>query len=561
MNKNRLSGKLKAWFEPSRVVNLCFVVVLICSTVLTWREVNVLEGAYISSQRSLLVNVSNALEKHMQVGIDRLLFFRNGMQQALQIPLGFEVFRNIKHEFERVRTQPQWQITLDARRTLPLYGVSDHFVNESGTLNRDNPLLQNELTAAMELGYLYRLSDDADMLPRRAYYVSRAGFFVATHALNGEQEIVPNYYNLLMRPWFLGQSERENPRRGVRWFTDQAHRPSEADSFITASLPLDARGYWYGVLVMSFPLTVINEVIHDAWHVADKGEYQLYDSQFTLLTSTLDAGNAEQTFSVKQRQYLQKEIARDPQGEVRLGTRFISWQKLKHFDGTLLRVHVLHDGIRDDFGRISIALLLLWLLFTTMLFLAWVVIRRMVKNMLRMQQTLQWQAWYDPLTRLCNRRSLFERARVLSEQCRSQQLPLSVIQLDLDHFKNINDRYGHQIGDLVLTMTAGVISHAIRAHDVAGRVGGEEFCVVLPNCPLAEAVEVAERIRSRLNSKEMLIKKHKTIRISASLGVSGAPEQRSYDFEHLQSVADHRLYQAKKQGRNRVCYEDDAAKN
>jgi len=558
VKKSRLPGKLRSWLEPSRVVNLCFVVVFVCSTILTWREVNVLEGAYVTSQRSLLVNISNALDQHMQVGVDRLLFFRNGMQQALQTPLGFEDLHRIRDEFERVRSQPQWQIALDARRTLPLYGVSDYFVNESKLLTRANPLLQNELTAAMELGYLYRLSINAAMLPRRAYYVSRAGFFVATHALTSEREIVPTYYNLLMRPWFLGQSQRENRNRGVRWFTDQARRPRADERYIAASVPLDVRGYWYGVLLMSFPVTAIKDVIHDAWHDEDKGEYQLYDSQFTLVTSTLDASRAEQTFSAKQRALLQKEIERNPLGGVRLGTRFISWQKLKHFDGILLRVHVLQDGIRDDFGRISIALLLLWILFTAMLFLAWVVIRRMVRNMLSMQQTLQWQAWYDPLTRLCNRRSLFEHARVLSEQCRARQQPFAVIQLDLDHFKNVNDRYGHQVGDRVLSMAAGVISSSIRTHDVAGRVGGEEFCIVLPDCSLAEAVEVAERIRTRLHGKEMLIMKHKTIRISASLGVSGAPEQQSYAYEHLQSVADSRLYLAKKQGRNRVCYQDEA---
>lgn len=559
MNKSRLPAKLSTWFQPARIVNLCFVVVFVCSTVLTWREANVLEAAYISSQRSLLVNVSNALDRQLQVGIDRLLFFRNGMQQALQTPLGFADLHAVKDEFARVRSQPQWQIILDARRTLPLYGVSDYFVAESEMLNRDNPLLQNELTAAMELGYLYRLSADAAMLPRRAYYVSRAGFFVATYPVKHQQEIVPTYYNLLMRSWFSGQSMVENPRRGVRWFTDQARRSVEDDSYITASVPLDEQGYWFGVLVMSFPVPAIKQAIHDAWHEEDRGEYQLYDSAFSLVTLTGETASEEQTFSARQRALLQKEIARNPAGGVRLGTRFVSWQKLNHFDGALLRVHMLHDGIRDDFGRISIALTLLWLLFTAMLFLAWGVIRRMVKNMLRMQQTLQWQAWYDPLTRLCNRRSLFERAKILSEQCRAQQLPFSVIQLDLDHFKRVNDLYGHQAGDFVLSMAAGVISSAIRTHDIAGRVGGEEFCIVLPHCSLAEAVEVAERIRTRLISKEMLIMKHKTIRISASLGVSSALERGNYDYEHLQSIADRRLYQAKKQGRNQVCYQDEGA--
>ncbi len=94
----------------------------------------------------------------------------------------------------------------------------------------------------------------------------------------------------------------------------------------------------------------------------------------------------------------------------------MTWARLKHFDGTVLRIHTLHDGVRSDFGSISIALALLWLLFTGMLLLSWGVIRRMVSNMFQLQHSLQWQAWYDPLTRLNNRGALFERARVLTKE-------------------------------------------------------------------------------------------------------------------------------------------------
>lgn len=184
-------------------------------------------------------------------------------------------------------------------------------------------------------------------------------------------------------------------------------------------------------------------------------------------------------------------------------------------------------------------------------------IRRMVKNMYAMQNTLQWQAWYDPLTRLCNRGVLFERAKILSQQARTQKQPFAVIQLDLDHFKEVNDRFGHQAGDLVLSHTAGLISSSLDDKQVAGRVGGEEFCILLPGCTRAEAAAIGERIRLRIASKEILIHKHTTIRISASLGVSDALEEGNYDFEHLQSVADRRLYRAKHQGRNQVCADDE----
>jgi diguanylate cyclase (GGDEF)-like protein len=107
----------------------------------------------------------------------------------------------------------------------------------------------------------------------------------------------------------------------------------------------------------------------------------------------------------------------------------------------------------------------------------------------------------------------------------------SVIQIDLDHFKRVNDRFGHQAGDLVLSR-CGLIGKSIREQDVAGRVGGEEFCVLLPGATLADATAVAEKIRQRISSKEIFVQKSKTIRVTASLGVSSALESGNYDFEH-----------------------------
>ena len=130
---------------------------------------------------------------------------------------------------------------------------------------------------------------------------------------------------------------------------------------------------------------------------------------------------------------------------------------------------------------------------------------------------------------------------------------MSVIQLDLDHFKRINDQYGHQAGDRVLTHIGRVIINKIRKSDIAGRVGGEEFCIVLPETSLEQAVVIAERIRERIYSREILISRNQTLRVSASLGVCSSEELQRYDFQHLQSIADGRLYQAKQGGRNRVC--------
>ncbi|HIC2037183.1 TPA: cellulose biosynthesis regulator diguanylate cyclase DgcQ [Enterobacter soli] len=546
--------------NPGLIVNLCFLVVLVFSTLLTWREVVVLEGAYVSSQRNHLETVATALDRQLQFSVDKLLFFRHSMRDALHVPLAFGVLQDAVQRFEGLRNIPSWQLAVDKDRTLPINGVSDAFVEKTTLLNRDDDLLNNELSAALEVGYLLRLGSSSTRKEERVVYVSRAGFYLSTDTVSRTEDIVPRYYQLVTQPWFVQQSERANRSRAVRWFISPPSSWTGGAQVITASVPIYYDHYWYGVVAMDFSLSTMKRLLTDATSDHAEGEYQLYDTRLNLIASSETTAGRINRFDERELAQIAYDIESDTEGGVRLGSRFVSWERLDHFDGVVLRVHTLHDGVRGDFGSISIVLALLWALFTAMLLISWLVIRRMVSNMYALQHTLQWQAWHDPLTRLNNRGALFERAKKLAKSCAQQSLPFSVIQIDLDHFKSINDRFGHQAGDRVLSHSAGLIASALRTNDVAGRVGGEEFCVVLPGIALEEAGEIAERIRSRINSKEILVKKSTTVRVSASLGVSCAQEKGNYDFEQLQSIADARLYRAKQRGRNQVVCDDQDKK-
>jgi diguanylate cyclase (GGDEF) domain len=540
--------------KPGRVVNICFCVVLIFSTLLTWRETVVLEDAYIASQRNNLDNVTREMDTQLQFNVDRLIFFRNGMQAALQTPLAFEVLRDAEETFSRKRHLADWHIALENRRTLPLNGVSDAFVEQTNFLSRDNALLGNEFMAALELGYLLRLSSitghHLSRFTPKMLYVSRAGFFLSNEPVT--KNITEQYYGLVTSNWFIEQSERRNPGRGVRWYTTFSNDKQHEAQEVTAAVSLNYENYWFGVLAAQLSVSEMREFLIRAVEGETEGEYQLYDSQMNLIATS------QQAISPLS-QEVQAQLARayelDTRGNLRELTRYISWEKLRNFDGVLLRIHSLKEGVRGDFGRISIAITLLWLLFTGMLMLSWFVIRKMVSNMSSLQESLQWRAWYDALTRLYNRGALFERAATASAQCRQAHKPLAVLQLDLDYFKLINDRYGHQAGDRVLAHIARVIANKIREGDIAGRVGGEEFCVVLPNSTLEQAHVIAERIRVSINGREILVAKGQTQRVSVSVGVAASDEEGRYDFVHLQSVADRRLYLAKEGGRDRVCVE------
>jgi len=543
-------------FHPGRVVNICFITVLIFSTLLTWREAVVLEDAYSATQHTHLENVVNSLDRQLQFSVEKLLFFRNGMQDALETPLASSVLHDTVSRISDLRTKASWQLTFDERRTLTLHGVSDAFVQQTNSLIRENERLEKEMSAAFEMGYLLRINSPAAHA-RRVVYVLRAGFYVSTDPHDAERDIIGRYYQLVTSPWFTGQSQRDNRDRSVRWFTHSVLSDYQNEQIVTVSVPVDYQRYWYGVLAIDFTLQGMKKLLQDAVDGNGEGEFQLYDESFTLLATSESVVSHANRFDERERAQIAGAMEKDKEGELRLGSRYVNWQHLDHFNGVLLRIHTLREGAQGDFGSITIALTLLWLLFTGMLVVSWFVIRRMVSNMYRLQSSLQWQAWHDPLTRINNRGALFERAKVLAKRCEQQQQPYSVMQMDLDHFKNINDRYGHQAGDKVLTHAARLITSTIRKVDVAGRVGGEEFCVVLPGAGPEEAMQIAERIRLRINDREILVKKSQTARISVSIGVSSAQESNNYDFEQLQSIADARLYQAKQRGRNQVVGQDD----
>ncbi len=167
----------------------------------------------------------------------------------------------------------------------------------------------------------------------------------------------------------------------------------------------------------------------------------------------------------------------------------------------------------------------------------------------RMAQLLEQTARTDFLTQLINRRAMAQRMQ--SELARIERAggSCALVLVDIDHFKNINDQFGHDIGDEVLKALARAFQAAVREQDVVARWGGEEFLLLLPNTNEAEAVEQAERLRQLLDSDRLRIERYPH-RVTASFGVSEYRDGQTVEL--LLKQADVALYQAKAQGRNRV---------
>jgi diguanylate cyclase (GGDEF)-like protein len=183
-------------------------------------------------------------------------------------------------------------------------------------------------------------------------------------------------------------------------------------------------------------------------------------------------------------------------------------------------------------------------------------LRRAKEDLQRANEQLARLANTDALTGLNNRRFLLERLAEETSRARRYELDLSLLLLDLDHFKRVNDTHGHLVGDRVLAATAGEIETLRREYDVAGRLGGEEFALILPETDPPGARILAERVRGGIAALRHQVEGRAHFRVTVSVGIASfAPDLR--DGTQLMSLADAALYRAKRRGRDRVCSADE----
>lgn len=176
-------------------------------------------------------------------------------------------------------------------------------------------------------------------------------------------------------------------------------------------------------------------------------------------------------------------------------------------------------------------------------------VRALINTLEEKLNRLKRQAFSDTLTGLGNRRWLAEVVGSEIARSRREQKPLSVIVLDIDHFKSINDEFGHDAGDEVLVTIAETAKRVLRPYDLVARLGGEEFCAFLPGTSLKEAVQIAERLREAIAALQ--VETLRSRRVTASFGVHEGNILREH-FKDMLRIADEYLYQAKGEGRNRV---------
>jgi diguanylate cyclase (GGDEF)-like protein len=170
----------------------------------------------------------------------------------------------------------------------------------------------------------------------------------------------------------------------------------------------------------------------------------------------------------------------------------------------------------------------------------------------RLEANLLLQSLIDPLTGIFNRRGLDQALHRELNSFRRYGEELTLAMLDLDYFKQINDRYGHAAGDTILTHVTQFLSRSLRATDVVGRIGGEEFVLLLPRTGLDHALPILERLLLALRNNKKLLASQ-SVHITASLGIACTAARLSISAADLLAEADQAMYQAKREGRDRIC--------
>ena len=168
----------------------------------------------------------------------------------------------------------------------------------------------------------------------------------------------------------------------------------------------------------------------------------------------------------------------------------------------------------------------------------------------------------DTLTGLNNFRFFIQALEQELERTRRTGYSTALVMMDLDHFKQVNDQWGHEVGNKALVLAAQLIRAGVRKMDIPCRYGGEEFAIILPSTDLRQSIQVAERIREMLENSPLFIQDAQEINLTASFGIELFRFGDSSDAKQLVRKADQLLYEAKASGRNQVCFgtqEQDAS--
>ncbi|SPR98664.1 diguanylate cyclase [Cupriavidus taiwanensis] len=432
-----------------------------------------------------------------------------------------------------------------------------------GFSRRDTDLLAG-LYVARGLSHLISAEPLNPLVSRKLTYVSTNGFFV-TYPPVPPADTAATLRRIAAAGYLREHRPEANPGQSVRWHFAPA-ADGAPDGTLSLSVPVYLAQQFRGVAFTEIPQRSLDAYLTRTTRQAV--QRFLVDVDGNLVgTSTRDVRRGEKLSEVlpaSWREASAREMFRRGSGTLQSadGSRIL-FQRIGNSSLALVDYFSATDLLLRVASHLSAVLAASTL---ALALLMWVTLQGIGKLFSHYQargEALRELAGTDALTGLANRREFKARFDIEYQHSRRDQTPMSLLMIDIDRFKRINDHWGHASGDRVLTALAGVVRATVRAIDVPARVGGEEFAVLLPRTALEEAARIAERLRKTIGQTACApaadAADQEEIRFTVSIGVADMGVDGTDSLDAMMQVADRRLYAAKAAGRNRVVSDDRVA--
>ena len=563
-----------ALMHPQRVVITGFALAMLLMAIVGARDVYQLRERVLSLRQHELALRALGMAAVFSAERSKLTFVRDYAQQLITIyeTGAAEADPAVERAYAQ-RNAPVWEMEVPLGDA-PVVGTSPALLSRLDGFERRDADLRADLYAARQLSHVLGVSlRNTDDTNGTVTYISNNGLYVTYPPLPIDKApaLFERFSNISYYRDMLPDRDTHHDILWTRVYTQFESTQLRT----TVSIPVYVSDRFRGVVAVDLELSRLRELIgvpDDAGATRSLMDYRgaiIASSRHSVRTDMQwpeDVGTAWHSVPVK-------DLFRDGMARHHLRGEYLiahpvgdrgNWLLVETFSDADLWLAVMQ--------RVSVPLLAVWLALPLLMFVTLRVVTLLFNHYLAAGEKLQRLADTDPLTTLANRRHFGEEYhREAARHLRDRQ-PMSLLMIDIDYFKRVNDRWGHASGDDVLVALSGVLRANLRATDLPARLGGEEFAVLLPGSGLVAATDTAERLRAAVQHiavdpasdappPDMLDGGDGRIRFTVSIGVAEAGSDDSPTLDDMLATADRRLYAAKQGGRNRVCAADAPVDN
>lgn len=482
--------------------------------------------------RTEVDNTANEVETRVQTGVGSVLYLHAAAK---------EIYKN---------------------RNIPLDYVSKvHELNAQGDFALDIPALSNltgfgglvmsdrlahEMASSLALTTYFTIVKGLNESFTQVYYASKNNFSTSYPYLWSDQFMWNA--SMLTKPLWQYATPEHNPDRSL-FYTPLHHSERKNRVLVTVGHPVYDKDEFLGTVNLDISVAAENAFLSSK--NLHHGTYVIVSQEREIIAaSNLEGYDEKLIFDANQ--LLSKEVLTTTATDddtFSPSTQYIYVKALKSVPWKLYYVKNKTEVYVNSFYYVGMVFIVILLLFR---------VKTLIKRLAASRDELERQALTDPMTKLYNRRYLSEITGHMLGLMRRNQTRLTVVMLDIDKFKSVNDTYGHQVGDDVIIKLAQTLQKFTRTSDLLFRLGGEEFLILLPETTIDGGYALAETLRSEVEKLSMPLGDSIELRFTVSLGLSEVKSDER-NFDAAMTRADTALYKAKESGRNRVCRADPAS--